>query len=405
MALVGANGSVDWSCFPRVDSPSVFSAILDDKKGGYFRISSQTDNITYKQLYWPELRTGCPSDANSPRRSGVRWTGPQPGVGIARSRNAGSQWHRRRAGPARGPESRLGAAADSTRLQLRSGQVGAGGGGRFRTDDQLLARLDLKMLVHGTLAGSGASCRAGSQIAHAATCSLPEAVGGSRNWDYRYSWIRDAAFTLYGLLRIGLTEEAARFMDWVEARCHELDPDGQLQIMYVIDERHALTEEMLDHLDGYKGSRPVRIGNAAYQQLPLDTCGELMDSVYLYNKYGNPISYEFWSDLRRLINWTSDNWARADEGIWEARAGKRHFVYSKLMCWVALDRALRLADKRSFPADRERWLTVRDQIYEDVIANGWSNTRQSFVQYYGGDSLDASNLIMPLVFFIQTPRC
>ncbi len=237
-------------------------------------------------------------------------------------------------------------------------------------------------------------------IVAAATCSLPEAVGGSRNWDYRYSWIRDAAFTLYGLLRIGLTEEAARFMDWVEARCHELDPDGSLQTMYGIDERHALTEEMLDHLDGYKGSRPVRIGNAAYQQLQLDTCGELMDSVYLYNKYGNPISYEFWSDLRRLINWTSDNWARADEGIWGTRAGKRYFVYSKLMCWVALDRALRLADKRSFPADRERWLTVRDQIYEDVIANGWSNTRQSFVQYYGGDSLDASNLIMPLVFFM-----
>jgi len=170
--------------------------------------------------------------------------------------------------------------------------------------------------------------------------------------------------------------------------------------MYGIDGRHALTEETLDHLEGYKGSRPVRIGNGAYDQLQLDIYGELMDSVYLYNKHGSPISSELWSDLRRLINWISDNWRREDEGVWETRIGRRYFVYSKLMSWVAVDRGLRLADKRSFPADREKWLKVRDQIYEEIMAMGWSPTRQAFVQHYGSESLDAANLMMPLVFFL-----
>nr|NIO04315.1 glycoside hydrolase family 15 protein [Pseudomonadota bacterium]NIS69301.1 glycoside hydrolase family 15 protein [Pseudomonadota bacterium] len=238
-------------------------------------------------------------------------------------------------------------------------------------------------------------------IVAAPTCSLPEAVGGQRNWDYRYTWIRDAAFTLYGLLRIGLADEAAGFMQWLEARCHELNPDGSLQIMYGIEGEHTLSEENLDHLEGYKGSRPVRIGNGAYDQLQLDIYGELMDSVYLYNKYGSPISYELWTHLRRLINWVSDNWQKRDEGIWEVRGGQQHFVYSKLMCWVALDRAIRLADKRSFPGDRDRWLKARDQIYEEIMAKGWNSKRQAFVQYYGSESLDAANLMMPLVFFLS----
>ncbi|MFQ5848919.1 MAG: glycoside hydrolase family 15 protein, partial [Candidatus Methylomirabilales bacterium] len=238
-------------------------------------------------------------------------------------------------------------------------------------------------------------------IVAAPTCSLPEGIGGERNWDYRFTWIRDAAFTLYGLLRIGFTAEAAQFMQWLEARCHELNPDGSLQIMYGVDGRHTLTEEMLDHLEGYKGSRPVRVGNGAYNQLQLDIYGELMDSVYLYNKYGSPISYDLWTHLRRLVNWVCDNWQQKDEGVWEVRGGRQHFVYSKLMCWVALDRGLRLADKRSFPADRDRWLKVRDQIYEEIMLQGWNARRQAFVQHYGSNSLDAANLIMPLVFFLS----
>ncbi|GJL57008.1 MAG: glucoamylase [Nitrospirales bacterium] len=238
-------------------------------------------------------------------------------------------------------------------------------------------------------------------IVAAPTCSLPEGIGGERNWDYRYTWIRDAAFTIYGLLRIGFTEEAAQFMQWLEARCHELSPEGSLQIMYGIDGRHTLTEESLDHLDGYKGSKPVRVGNGAYNQLQLDIYGELMDSVYLYNKYGTPISYDLWKHLRRLINWVCDNWQRTDEGVWEVRGGQQHFVYSKLMCWVALDRGIRLADKRSFPADRDRWLKIRDMIYEEIMTKGWDAKEQTFVQRYGSPSLDAANLMMPLVFFVS----
>jgi GH15 family glucan-1,4-alpha-glucosidase len=238
-------------------------------------------------------------------------------------------------------------------------------------------------------------------IIAAPTCSLPEELGGGRNWDYRYTWIRDTSFTLYALLRIGFTAEAGDFMRWLEARCHEIEPDGSLQIMYGIDGRHTLTEEILDHLEGYKGSRPVRVGNGAYKQLQLDIYGELMDSVYLYNKYGSPISYDLWTYLRQLVNWVCDNWQRKDDGIWEVRGGQQHFVYSKLMCWVAVDRGLRLADRRSFPADRERWLHTRDRIYEEIMVEGWHPKLQAFVQHYGSEALDAANLLMPLVFFLS----
>ncbi len=237
-------------------------------------------------------------------------------------------------------------------------------------------------------------------IVAAPTCSLPEEVGGSRNWDYRYTWVRDAAFTLYALMRIGFSEEAAAFMKFLTDRCHELNPDGSLPIMFGIDGRHAVFEEELDHLDGYRGSRPVRVGNDAVRQVQLDIYGELMDSVYLYNKHGAPISFDLWVSLRRLVNWVCDNWHRPDEGIWETRGGRRQWLYSKLMCWVAVDRALRLADKRSFPADRDRWLAVRDQIYEEIMLRGWSDEHQAFMQAYDSDTLDASVLMMPLVFFV-----
>jgi GH15 family glucan-1,4-alpha-glucosidase len=169
--------------------------------------------------------------------------------------------------------------------------------------------------------------------------------------------------------------------------------------MYGIDGRAQLPEFELPHLEGYRGSRPVRVGNAAHRQLQLDIYGELMDSAYLFNKYGTPLGYDAWKDLSRLVNWVADNWSRADEGIWEVRGGRRHFVFSRLMCWVALDRGLRLADKRSFPADRARWLRVRDEIYEEIMQKGWDDKRRAFVQAYGSPALDASNLLMPLVFF------
>ena len=238
-------------------------------------------------------------------------------------------------------------------------------------------------------------------IVAAPTCSLPEGIGGERNWDYRYTWIRDAAFTVYGFMRIGFTEEAYQFMDWVEKRAKEPNPDGSLQIMYGIDGRHKLDETTLDHLKGYRHSRPVRIGNGAYDQFQLDIYGELMDSVYLFNKHGTPISYELWTYIRKLMNWLCENWDQKDEGIWEVRGGQKQFVYSKLMAWVALDRAVRLAWKRSFRSDQQHWIRVRDQIYEVIMEKGWSDQLQAFKQSFEEDTLDAASLMMPLVFFLS----
>jgi GH15 family glucan-1,4-alpha-glucosidase len=253
------------------------------------------------------------------------------------------------------------------------------------------AALTLKMLV---------SQPYGSLVA-APTCGLPEKFGGERNWDYRYTWIRDASFTLYALIRLGYTEEAGAFMRWIEARCREPEPGGALQVMYGIGGRHVLDEEILSHLEGYRQSAPVRIGNKAYNQLQLDIYGELMDAVYLYDKYGEPISYDLWSDLTRLLNWVCTHWQLKDEGIWETRGGPHEFLHSRVMCWVALDRGMRLAYKRSFPAPLARWRRVRDQIYHDLFTHFWDAQRQTFVQYKGAQTLDAATLLMPLMRFIS----
>ena len=239
-------------------------------------------------------------------------------------------------------------------------------------------------------------------IVAAPTCSLPEDVGGERNWDYRYMWVRDAAFTLYAFLRIGFTDEARAFISFLTNLC-QLDAagEGPLQIMYGIDGQTELTEQTLDHLEGYCDSTPVRIGNGAYDQLQLDIYGELIDAIYLHDKYGAPVSYETWGSVRHFVNWVCEHWRRADEGVWEVRGGPQQFVYSKLMCWVAVDRALRLSRKRSLPAPEAKWQQCRNAIYEAIMEKGWSADRQAFTQQFGGDTLDASNLIMPLVRFIS----
>jgi GH15 family glucan-1,4-alpha-glucosidase len=233
----------------------------------------------------------------------------------------------------------------------------------------------------------------------AATTSLPESVGGTRNWDYRYTWIRDSAMTLYGLMRLGFTEEAAGFMTWLEARCHETPANCGLQVLYAIDGNPHVPEATLDHLDGYKGSRPVRVGNSAAGQLQLDIYGELMDSVYLYNKYGSPVGYDLWEALGRQLDWLEKHWQHPDAGIWESRGDRHRNTYSALMTWVAFERAVRITRQRGLPAPLTRWLDIASSAYQTVQREGWNPDRRAYVQYLGGSELDASLLVMPLVKF------
>jgi GH15 family glucan-1,4-alpha-glucosidase len=243
-------------------------------------------------------------------------------------------------------------------------------------------------------------------IVAATTMGLPESLGGERNWDYRYTWMRDAAFSVYALLRLGFTAEAEDLMSWLVDRFSDGAGNGQperdlgpLQIMYGIDSRSELPEETLDHLEGYRGSAPVRLGNAASKQLQLDIYGELIDSVYPFNKH-TPIHHEAWINIAGIVDWVCENWAQPDEGVWETRGGRQRFTYSRLMCWVAIERAMRIARQRGLPADEERWRAARDAIYTRIIERCWSESRKAFVQHEGSDVVDASVLLMPLVKFV-----
>jgi len=240
----------------------------------------------------------------------------------------------------------------------------------------------------------------GSLIA-APTFSLPESIGGVRNWDYRFTWLRDAAFTLYALIRLGFVDETEAFIEWLKDRLTDDAQRGPLQVMYGLDGRQKLDEISLDHLCGYENSRPVRIGNAAYEQLQLDIYGEMMDSMYLANKYGHPASHQGWQNVQRMLEWLGKNWHRPDEGIWEVRGGPREFLHSRVMCWVAFDRALRLALKRSLPGPVDVWHRTRDEIRNDIFTNFWDDEVQTFVQAKGTKEVDASALLMPMMRFIS----
>jgi GH15 family glucan-1,4-alpha-glucosidase len=465
IALVGKNGSIDFMCFPYFDSPSIFAAILDARKGGRFRIAPILQDVIHKQIYLPDsniLLTRFLSEEGVAEISdfmtvedGAAWHALVRRVKTVRGEirfrmecsprfdygRSGHKIERSEGGVIFVPEGE-----DLNALRLRTCRRLRTRNGAAQAEFTLRAGESAYFVLEEARgAGESPSCNAGyvpesfkrtlnfwrrwnarsnyrgrwretvnrsaltlklltskphGSIVAAPTFGLPEEIGGERNWDYRYVWIRDASFTLYALIRLGYTEEAAAFMRWIEARCGELNPDGSLQVMYGIDGRHDLTESALPNLEGYRGSSPVRIGNGAYDQLQLDIYGELMDSVYLYNKYGEPISHDLWVNLVRLIDWVCANWKRPDEGIWEVRGGRRHFLYSRLMCWVAIDRALRLAHKRSFPAPLERWYKVRDGIYMDILEKFWNTKLRAFTQQPRSRTLDASALLMPLVKFI-----
>ncbi|KAF9001313.1 glycoside hydrolase family 15 protein [Cyathus striatus] len=235
------------------------------------------------------------------------------------------------------------------------------------------------------------------------TFSLPEFIGGVRNWDYRASWIRDSSFTLYALIRLGFVEEANAYLEFIFERLRNKNPDGSLNIMYTIHGGKDFPELELTHLDGHKGSKPVRIGNGAIDHIQLDIYGELMDCIYLGQKFGKPLSYDDWVLVRELVDFVVEHYNDPDLSIWEVRDKMRHFTYSKVMLWVAIDRGIRLADKRSLPCpNRYKWLSARDALYEDIMHNAWNAEGKFFGQSYEDkDVVDAAVLIMPLVFFMQ----
>ena len=239
----------------------------------------------------------------------------------------------------------------------------------------------------------------------APTCALPEQVGGERNWDYRYTWVRDASFSVYALLGLGYTDEAEAFVSWLMDRIAESvgEASGPLKIMYRVDGSSDLVEETLDHLSGYRGSRPVRVGNGAADQLQLDIYGEAMDSIHLADTHGLQLPHAGWTQVRNMLDWVCDNWDQPEEGIWETRGGRQNFTYGRFMCWIALDRAIRLAQSHGRPASTARWTEQRDLIYEQIMTKGWHKDRRAFVQHYNTDVLDASLLLMPLLGIVA-PR-
>lgn len=463
-ALVGSDGTIDWYCPGRFDAPSVFAALLDRRRGGYWALSPRGSDWTSRQLYLPDtavLLTRFSSDdgvaeiedfmpvggidghhgivrrvhcvrgrmpmvcAFEPRPDygrgtyrfdltdqGVRCTGDGPTMTL-------STPHRldRTDGGLRAEvtlddgdtatfvlvgcdddsavpsysEQRTRGAFDDTIMFWRRWLDQSRYQGRWQEMVHRSA-LTLKLL---TYAPTGA-------LVAAPTTSLPEQLGGERNWDYRYTWIRDAAFSLYALLRLGFTDEAGAFMAWLTDRV-QTSPGGDkppLQVMYTIDGDADLPEITLDHLEGYRGSAPVRVGNAASDQLQLDIYGELIDSVYLYNKYGSPLFARDWNDLTRMVDWLCEHWDQPDEGIWETRAGRENFTYSRLMSWVAIERGMRVARQRGLPADLGRWRDARDAIYRQIMERAWNDEVGAFTQHYDTTTLDASVLLMPMVKFI-----
>jgi len=239
----------------------------------------------------------------------------------------------------------------------------------------------------------------GSMVA-AATFGLPEKPGGAANWDYRFTWVRDACFTVNSLMALGYTEEATAFMGWIADRCREISQTGRLQVLYGIDGRHNLHESKLTHLEGWRKSTPVRIGNTAYKQLQIDICGELLNCAYAYECTAEPISNDMWNHLERMVGWVCENWREKGAGIWESRTLNEQFLYSELMCWLAIDRGIHLAQRRSFPADLGKWLKTRNRIYKHMFKDFWDPKLKAFVQYKGSKYLDAANLQLLLTGFI-----
>jgi GH15 family glucan-1,4-alpha-glucosidase len=466
-ALVGMDGAIDFMCFPRFDSPTIFAALLDSEKGGHFQVApAHPDRFRHKQLYFPdtnmlltrflsgegvaEISDFMPIQHLGHAHDLVRRVKVvrgeialrmvcAPRFDFGRAKHGVEKRKEEVVFASKGKDRATVRLRSSVPIRMTEGdavaefKLSAGQSASFileevvEDEESPSAQADytsesFKETMNFWLRWVGRSHYRGrwremvnraaltlklltsqpfGSIVAAATFGLPEEVGGTRNWDYRYTWIRDASFTLYALMRLGYTEEAAAFMRWIEDRSRGKTASGPLQVVYGIDGSPRLPETELGHFAGYQDSRPVRIGNAASDQLQLDIYGELLDSVYIYDKYGEPISYDFWMNLVRLVNWVCEHWRKPDDSIWEVRGGRRHFLYSRVLCWVAVDRGIRLALRRSFPAPLDRWQRVRDEIYQEVYHRFWDPKLSAFVQYKGAQAVDASSLLMPLVKFIS----
>jgi GH15 family glucan-1,4-alpha-glucosidase len=466
VALVGTNGTIDWYCCPSFDAPSVFGSLLDADRGGCFELAAAVPATT-RQFYHPDTNVLITRFLAEDGVGEIQDFMPVGGAPEAQRRRLirrvlcvrGTMPFRAKVSPRFGygmdphvvteAETAVVFTASSLAIALTA-TVPVEHDGRDVTAEFKLAEGASAVFAMEEVAGgdvprpcSGAEAEGllaatvafwrrwlstsryrgrWREVVHrsvltlklltyaptgaivaAPTTSLPERVGGERNWDYRYVWIRDAAFCVYALLRLGFTSEADAFMQFIRKNATVSQPGtaGPLQVMYGIDGRTDLPERELPHLAGYRGSRPVRIGNAAAKQLQLDIYGELMDSVYLYDDWHQPISSAHWDKITTRAEWLCDHWDQPDEGIWETRGGPKKFLYSQLMCWVAMERAVRLAIRRGLPADLERWRKARDAIYRRIMDRGWSPKQKAFVQYEGGDVLDAAVLLMPLVKFIS----
>jgi GH15 family glucan-1,4-alpha-glucosidase len=465
IALVSITGSIDFFCYPRFDSPSLFAALLDPDKGGFFCIQADLRNSHTKQLYLPDtniLLTRFLSDdgiaeiadfmpvleknmtSQIIRRVhvvqgeiGFKLT-CQPRFDYARMKHTAEQ--RSEHCIVFQPEGNHTPVALESSIplllenedvvqsfRLKEGETAKFVFGESAVESVSLAVPDmLERKFHDTaqfwrewISKSNYTGRwremvnrsalllkllidqeYGSLIA-APTFGLPEKIGGSRNWDYRYTWLRDSSFTLYAMMRLGYIEETMHFQQWIHDRLNYGSSEGPLQVLYRLDGSPETPEIELDHLRGYMDSKPVRIGNAAYRQLQLDIYGELTDALYLANKYGDGSSHDDWENEKHILQWLAKNWNRDDEGIWEVRGGRRPFLHSRLMCWVAFDRAIRLGAKRSLDGPFDWMEETRLAISNDIFENFWDEELQAFVQYKGSKALDASVLLMSLLRFIS----
>ena len=464
-ALVSASGAIDFFCYPEFDSPSVFVALLDTAKGGSFTLGPDGGNYTNKQMYLPEsnvlltrflgdagiveLTDFMPVDNNRKRHCIMRKITAVNGAARIELRcsprfDYARLKHRveeRSGAIVFSPENvecpamyLQGSAATHVEngearasFDLKSGESAYfifGGDGEERSKEGIAALVEEEFTAtHGYWRNWSGQSRYrgrwremvnrsalvlkllsnsehGSLIA-APTFGLPETIGGLRNWDYRYAWLRDSSFSLYALMRLGYVEEGRHFNKWLKDRLHFDGDQGPLQVMYAVDGRADLPEIELNHLEGYRGSKPVRIGNGAYRQLQLDIYGETFDALYLSSKYGDGIPYEGWERMKRTLRWLEKHWTDPDEGIWEIRGGRQKFLHSRLMSWVAFDRAIRLGQKRSLAGPFGWMEECRDAIVRDIHENFWDAELGTFIQCQGSKEVDAATLLMPLMRFIS----